>query len=129
MFEGLCVYFVVSNLLMMRLAEVILSFLLIILSVHLDCESLLYGLASAARKVSLAVLIMAVLCQQQRKCSFALLSQTLHFMMIPSYMGAGLLFAHPTMMVSLMLCLCGLFLLTRDCVASMTSTQLYIDSF
>ena len=89
MVEGLFVYLVVSNLLMIRFAEVFVT------------------------QLSLAVMIMAVLCKQQRQCCFAVLAQTLHFMMLPSYIGAGLLFAHPCLCVSLMSCLCGLYFLTR----------------
>ena len=55
-------------------------------------------------------MVMAVVCKHHRKFGFALLSQTLQLMLIPSYMGAAMLFAHPYLGVSLISCLGGLYI-------------------
>jgi hypothetical protein len=75
-------------------------------------------------QVVFVYLLLALLCLQRRKWRFAVLSQTLHFMMIPSYMGACLLFANPTIMVSLMLCLFGISVLSRGLLRAMSLTTL-----
>ena len=90
---------------MIRLAEVAFQF---------------YSIIDVSTQVSLAVLIMAVLCKHQCECGFALLSQTIQLMLIPSYMGAAMLFAHPYLGVSLMSCLGGLYFLTRGVARLLT---------
>ena len=64
-------------------------------------------------EVLFVYLLLALLCVQRRKWRFAVLSQTLHFMMIPSYIGVCLLIANPTIMVSLVLCLFSIIVLSR----------------
>ena len=60
----------------------------------------------------LVVMVLANVGKHHRKLGFALVSQTVQLMLIPSYMGASMLIAHPALGVSLMICLGALYLLT-----------------
>jgi len=71
-------------------------------------------------QLALAVMVLASVGKHHRKFGFALLSQTLQLMLIPSYMGAAMLIAHPALGVSLMICLGGLYLLTRGVARLLT---------
>ena len=61
----------------------------------------------------LLVMVLANVGKHHRKLSFALLSQTVQLMLIPSYMGVSMLIAYPALGWSLMLCLVALYVLTR----------------
>ena len=71
-------------------------------------------------QLALAVMVLASVGKHHRKFGFALLSQTIQLMLMPSYMGAAMLFAHPYLGVSLMSCLGGLYLLTRGVARLLT---------
>ena len=61
----------------------------------------------------LLVMVLTSVGKHHRKLSFALLSQTVQLMLVPSYMGASMLLAHPVLALLLTICLGALYVYTR----------------